>query len=152
MLLEMEGFAMSDNPYYRELVDFRQTLQDWVTGATPAADEDKTFTRILGAAPNDGVYIRQDGQLILDGKENLNGFRQAHGAWPALKMWVEDFRLHWETDDLALVTFEEWGQMGDSEPDGLLSTVVFRKNPDTPFGVEWLHYQETALTETETES
>lgn len=143
---------MSDNPYYRELVDFRQTLQDWFSGLTPAANEVETFTRILKTAPDDGVYIREDGRLFLDGKELLNGFRQAHGAWPDLKMWVEDFRLHWESDNLALVTFEEWGQVGDSEPNGLLSTVVFRKNPDTPFGVEWLHYQETALPKTETES
>ena len=35
----MEDYTMSDNPYYRELVDFRQTLQNWVTGLTPAAGE-----------------------------------------------------------------------------------------------------------------
>ena len=143
---------MSDNPYYRELVDFRQTLQDWFTGLTPAADEDETFRRILQTAPDDGVYIRQDGLRVLDGKAYLDDFRQAHGAWPSLKMWVEDFRLHWESDDLALVTFEEWGQVDDAEPGGLMSTVVFRKNPNTPFGVEWLHYQETALPEADPDS
>ena len=33
---------MNDNPYYRELVDFRQTLQDWFCGLTPAANENET--------------------------------------------------------------------------------------------------------------
>jgi hypothetical protein len=140
---------MNDNPYYQELTDFRRTLQDWFSGATPAADEDEVFARVLQISPDDAVYVRQDGRLFQGTREYLNSFRDAHGDIPGLKMWVEDFRLHWESDDLALVTFEEWGQVGDSEPGGLLSTVVFRKNRDTPFGVEWLHYHETALPENE---
>lgn len=141
---------MSDNPYYRELVDFRQILQDWLNGSTPAEDEDKTFARLLTVVPEDMVYIRDDGSLILD-PEDLNRFRQSHGKMPDIKMSLEDFRLHWEIGDLALVTFKEWAQIGNDSY-GLLSTVVFRKNPETPFGVEWLHYHETKLPQPETGS
>ncbi len=142
---------MSDNPYYRELVDFRQTLQDWVTGLTPASEKDAVSTRLLGVLPEDCMRITGDARLILDCAKDLAELLQQHGAMPDLKMLLDDFRLHWEIDNLALVTFKEWAQIGDNVW-GLQSSVVFRKNPDTPFGVEWLHYHETKLPENETES
>ena len=46
---------MNDNPYYRELVDFRQTLQDWFCGLTLAADENEAFTRNHWVAPEVSV-------------------------------------------------------------------------------------------------
>jgi hypothetical protein len=140
---------MNDNPYYRELVDFRQAFQDWLSGSTPESEGEKTFGRLMAVVPDDLVYIRQDGRLILDTDYLSNTFRAAHGELPGFKMWIEDFRLHWESGDLAFVTFIERDQVGDSEPDGLLSSVLFRKNPDTPFGVEWLTYQETRLPQEE---
>jgi hypothetical protein len=138
---------MNDSPYYQELTDFRRTLQDWFNGTTPADREDEVFERILQSAPDDGVYVRKDGRRFLETKAYLNQLREAHSDISGLKMWMEDFHLHWEDGDLALVTFEEWGQVGGSEPGGLLSTVVLCRNPDAPFGVEWLHYHETALPE-----
>ena len=140
---------MKNNAYYRELVDFRQTFQDWLNGSTPVSEGEKTFERLMAVVPDDCVYIRQDGKLILDTNYLTNTFRTAHGELPGFKMWIEDFRLHWENDNLAFVTFIEKDQVGDSEPAGLLSSVVFRKNPDTPFGVEWLTYQETKLPQEE---
>lgn len=142
---------MSDNPYYRELVDFRQTFQDWLNGTTPATEADAVSSRLLGVVPEDCMRITGDARLILDCREDIIGFLQQHGATPGSKMWLDDFRLHWETDSLALVTFKEWTQIGDNVW-GMQSSVLFRKNPAAPFGVEWLHYQETMLPVTETES
>jgi hypothetical protein len=147
----MEGFTMSDNPYYRELIDFRQTLQGWLTGTIPATEKDAISARLLGVIPEECMRITGDARLILDCVEDMAGLLQQHGAMPDFKMSLDDFCLHWEIDNLALVTFKEWTQIGDNVW-GMQSSIVFRKNPDTPFGVEWLHYQETMLPETETES
>jgi len=142
---------MSDNPYYRELVDFRQIMEDWLNGSTAAEDEERIFARLLAVVPEVSTRITADGVLVLKGREGLNEYRQAHGKIPGFKMWIEDFRVLWERDDLALVSFIEWSQSDNWEPFGMLSSILFRKNSDTPFGVEWVHYQETILPETETE-
>lgn len=142
---------MSDNPYYRELVDFGQTVQDWLNGTTPATEADAVSSRVLRVIPEDCIRIDGNARLILDCVEDMAGVLQRHGAMPGFKYSFDDFRLHWEIDNLALVTIKEWTQIGDNVW-GRRSSVVFRKNPDTPFGVEWLHYQETMLPENEAES
>ncbi len=75
--------------------------------------------------------------------------RGAHRAWredggDAGRIWIENFRLHRLAEDFALVTYEEWQEVG-GEVRGRLSTAFFGRREGTPNGVVWLHLHEVWL-------
>ena len=138
---------MQDNPYHREVAEFFQFFQEWFGGTSP--DTNEHYARITNGIPDDSTYINPKGELIST-KSFFSGMRSKHGNIPGMRMWVDNIRLHWEEGDLALVTFEEWAQAPDAVPEGRMSTTIFRKKPETPNGIEWLHTHETLLPKTET--
>ncbi len=133
--------------YHQEISEFFQFFSDWFDGSCPNTDEQ--FSRIIRVMPADSTYIDHEGKLIDAQPFFRDSVRQSHGSIPQLHMWGENIRLQWEKGDLALVTFHEWSRASIAVPGGRLCTVIFRKNPDTPNGIEWLHVQETLLPVTE---
>lgn len=77
-----------------------------------------------------------------------NGTRQAHGSQPGLTIEIKDVQLREAGEELVAGTYEEW-QSGEEKEDGRLSTVLFRKTPEAPNGLRWLHVHETWLSASE---
>jgi hypothetical protein len=134
---------MQENIYHREITEFFQFFSEWFDGSSPNTDEH--YARIINVIPKDSTYINPEGKLIAGESYFRDDIRKTHDSLPELKMSMKNFRLQWETDDLALVIFEEWSQASVAVPGARLCSVIFRKNPATPNGIEWLHVHETLL-------
>ena len=134
---------MQDTIYHREITEFFQFFSGWFDGTTPNIDEH--YSRISCVIPHDSTYIGHDGKLIMANAFFMNHVRSAHGSIPKLHMQAKNIQLQWENGGLALVIFEEWSTASTPVPDGRICSAIFRKNPNTPNGIEWLHFHETLL-------
>ncbi len=134
---------MQDTIYHREITEFFQFFSDWFEGTIPNTDEQ--FSRITRIIPDDSTYISHEGHLIMSKPFFREAIRSAHGSIHKLHMQAKNIQLQWENGDLALVIFEECSSASIAVPDDRLCSVIFRKNPNTPNGIEWLHFHETLL-------
>jgi len=134
---------MQDTIYHREITEFFQFFSDWFDGTSPNTDEQ--FNRIACVIPKDGTYISDEGELIIAKPFFMEHIRPAHGSIPKLHMQAKNVQLIWENGDIALVIFEECSRASVPVTGDRLCSVIFRKNPNTPNGIEWLHFQETPL-------
>jgi len=118
---------------------------DWFTGLLPPTDE--AFARLTDVLDERMVLISPAG-TIQTRDQLLTELRQAHGTrahdHSSFRIWIEDFRLHYQSDNLALVTYKEW-QAVEGQLTTRLSTAFFREKSGTPNNVIWLHVHETWL-------
>ena len=132
----------------QEVLDLHAFFQDWFQGLLPKTDE--SFARFADVMDPDFHIISPAGRLTSI-KDLGPGLRGVHGKWrrasneaDASRIWIENIQVHELAGDLALVTYEEW-QVAEGPAKGRLSTAVFRRDPQTPNGVRWLHVHETWL-------
>lgn len=126
----------------REVLELHQALEDWLSGN--ATNADTTFARIIDVHASNFSYVTPEGEIISH-ELLFTGLKQAHSIkGKTFQIRIENLRTVAATDDLCVVTYEEWHSL----PDSLTrrqSTAVFRQKLGTPSSAEWVHIQETWL-------
>lgn len=134
-----------DRQCEQEVNEFHTFLRDWLVGAVPRTEEE--FARFAGVMGG-GVEVISPLGTITERDALVSEFESLHAVLAddadAFRIWIENFRFRWIKGDHAMVTYEEWHQLGDDKS-ARLSTAFFRKEPSTPCGVVWLHVHETWL-------
>lgn len=130
----------------REVTELHRFFQDWFGGLLE--NDADTLSR-FGSVLAEGFLIVPPGGSALERGSLVERLRGAHGSWATGRerpgrIWIENFHVRRSADDWALVTYEEWQEVG-GETRGRISTAVFGRREDTPNGVEWLHVHETWL-------
>ncbi len=127
-----------------EVVELHQFFQDWFNAALESSDE--SFARFADVIDEDFVIISPNGVMTARGplvdrlRKSYGGSKTGEGDTGA-RIWIENYRLHRVAGDLAVVTYEEWQDLG-GEVRGRLSSAVFGRREGTPNGVVWLHLHE----------
>ena len=134
----------------QEVIDLHQFFQDWFQGVLPKTDH--AFARFAGVMDPAFHIVTPSGRKI--SIDTLGpGLRQAHGTWTrdsdegqGSRIWIKNTEVRPLTEELALVTYEEW-QTRTGTTKGRLSTAILQRDPEAPNGVRWLHVHETWLPE-----
>ncbi|MEO0681668.1 MAG: hypothetical protein AAF192_14780 [Pseudomonadota bacterium] len=126
-----------------EAHDLHRFLQDWLTGDRPRDG----FARFADAMAPELEVTSPLGTAT--GRDALlPEFEGLHGALAAqrdaFRIWVENAECRQVFGDVALVTYEEWHAL-EGATSARRSTVLYRRAPDAPGGVRWLHVHETWL-------
>ena len=122
-----------------EIVELHEFLEQWSNAELPPTDE--AFARFGDVIAPSFLIIDPDGERA--GRQPIvEAIRAAHGRWREApgRIRIDNFRLHHEAGGLALATYEEWHDLGESR--GRLSSVLFGPNAKAPNGLEWLHLHE----------
>lgn len=132
----------------REVVELHRFFQSWFTGAVERSEEE--YERVVNALADDFLFVTPDG-----GTADRDGIlKQVESSWgarpPGFSVWIQQVRVRWASAEVCLLTYEEW-QSDVSETRGRLSSALFRKNPEAPLGVEWVHLHETWLPHSESQ-
>lgn len=123
----------------REIEALHVFFQKWLNGAIPGGAEE--LRRVEEALSDAFVMISPDaGQTPRD--VLLQHLRSSHGTWQEGRIWIENVQGRSLSEELALVTYEEWQQTGE-EVRGRRSSALFRRAPAAPEGVAWVHLHET---------
>jgi hypothetical protein len=133
---------MDEPAFASEIVELHRFFEGWMSGALdPAGDPVRRLEEAL--APG---FHRIGPDACCQGRDEVIGWiREAHAAsGPDFRIEIRNPVLRFESDDFLLATYEEW-QQGGKGPDGRLSSVLFRKDPDGPNGLRWVHVHETPL-------
>ena len=143
--------GMAPEPSMRELcekevVELHRFFQDWFGGVLE--NDDATFGR-FGGVLAEGFLIVSPNSAATEREPLIERLRGAYGSWATGserpgRIWIEKLRVRRSVEDWAIVTYEEWQQVG-GETRGRISTAVFGRREGTPNGVEWLHVHETWL-------
>ena len=123
----------------REVVELHAFFQAWLRGELP--DHDHVFARFLGATAPEFALISPDGQTA-GLAETADWIRRAHGARPGVLLWTDEHAAPFADDEAALITYRE-GQTRDSMTTLRICSALFRRKPDAPNRVVWLHVHET---------
>jgi hypothetical protein len=76
---------------------------------------------------------------------SLRGAHGVHrGADPPFRIWIENLRSTRLSDELALVTYEEWQELAGARS-ARVSTALLRREELAPGGLSWTHLHETWL-------
>lgn len=126
----------------REVVAMHEALQAWfVTGDDDAFDH-------VEAALAPGFVVVDPGGGETDRDSLLASLGEAGGgradADPPFEIEIRAVEPRLTSDDLCLVTYEEWQRGGDDAETGRVSSALFRRAESSP-GVEWVHLHETWL-------
>lgn len=127
----------------REVVELHEFLEAWSNAELP--DTDEAFARFQRVIAPSFVIVDPDG-TVSDRAPIVDAIRGAHGRWHEMpgEIRIESYRLHHAAGGLALVTYEEWHDLGERRT-GRLSTALFGDSDGAPNGVEWLHLHEVWL-------
>ena len=117
----------------------------WFKGLQPKEElerelHDRVTSGFSHIAPN-GQFLKGRANLLVNLQEKYNAY-----PTKAFDIQIENVKVVWTLNDLCLVTYEEWQEVG-GESRGRLSTALFKMREGTPNGVEWLHVHETWLSE-----
>lgn len=122
-----------------EIVELHQFFQDWYIGKLERSKEN--FDRLENALA-DGFRIVTPNAQIIERQPLIDGIENAHNTQVAMRIWIEDVHIqHW-LDDHVLATYQEWQEKG-GETTTRLSSVLFKRKPENPHGLEWLFVHET---------
>ena len=125
-----------------EIVELHRFFEEWFMGRLE--DSGAAFSRFADVMADGFIMISPEG-TVTGRAELLRGLRHARAAYtPAnsISIRVADIQQRRHSDDLCLMTYEEWQNTGSGER-GRISSALFRRRPGTPNGVEWLHLHET---------
>jgi len=132
-----------DSRCREEVFELHRFFEDWFGGVL--ANWEDNFLRFSGVVAEDFEIISPAGKLSAR-EEILEGLESAHGtqSGEGMRIWIEDYRSRALSDDIQLVTFEEWQRVGGNTR-VRLSTAILRRAPSTPNGVEWVRVHEVWL-------
>ncbi|MDX1622850.1 MAG: DUF4440 domain-containing protein [Gemmatimonadota bacterium] len=128
-----------------EVVDLHDFFAAWFEGRLP--DEEDAFARVADALAEGFELIGPDGsrrgreEILASIRSNHASHAVADRSFAIRIERVEPRRLG---GGLVLATYEEW-QTIDGEENGRVSSALFRREPDAPRGVAWIHLHETRL-------
>ena len=122
-----------------EIVELHQFFQDWYNNILSASPDN--FARCEKVLADDFTIIFPNGDKVLC-KPLLEGLRKAHNSRINMRIWIEDIQVLYQLGDLILATYEEW-QETEGKVTTRVSSVLFKKTPETPNGLLWLHVHET---------
>lgn len=123
----------------REIVELHQFFEAWLAGNSPNSDDG--FRRFEDVLAVDFTIVTPDG-TELDRDTLVNSLRQAHGARPSLKIWVEGIQLLRHESPILMARYEEC-QVSLESSTRRISTVLFQKSAASPNGLTWLRVHET---------
>ncbi len=127
--------------YQREIEELHAFFVAWFRGElprTPAA-----FARFTNVTAPEFTLISPDGALI-DYVTAVDWIENAHNSRTHFNIWIDNFRIHQQRDDVTIVTYHEMGARDDGVT-ARLSTAIFAADDDAPNGIIWLHVHETWL-------
>ncbi|WP_298976406.1 hypothetical protein [uncultured Roseobacter sp.] len=120
-------------------------LQDWLRGTLPRTAEG--FAPFADALADPCRVVSPLG-TITERAELLTEFEAIHGVLAAqgnaFVIRVENALVLRQWGDHALVSYEEWHDLGD-ESSARLSTALYTADENAPLGVAWSHIHETWL-------
>lgn len=139
LLTEGESPMTRSEAVREEIVQLHEFFEGWFTGQLP--DTDAAFRRFSDVMAAEFVLVSPDGEesTRTDLIERLRG---AHRSDPDIEIRVEQVRTIAGGDELILARYEEIQESGQ-ERTRRLSTVVFRRAPGAPNGLEWVRVHET---------
>ncbi|MCG8351292.1 MAG: hypothetical protein MI924_26265 [Chloroflexales bacterium] len=126
---------MMEERCHSEIVELHQFFQDWFNAVI--SDTDAEFDRFADVVASTFAIVSPAGKLQ-ERAPLLAGLRAAYGKSPGIRIWIEDVRLCFQENDIAIVTYAEWQQLGEAIT-ARLSTALFRERSGPPNGLEWLH-------------
>ncbi|MEM8995687.1 MAG: DUF4440 domain-containing protein [Acidobacteriota bacterium] len=154
---EVEGAAESAPPEPSafaqlcadEVEGLHQFFHDWFVGDLP--DTDEAYARFTDALDPDFMIISPSG-AVSRRDALLESLRGAHasGKERGVKIWIRGFQMRFEKDDVAIVNYEEWQEIGNRRT-GRVSSALLQRDEAAPGGVRWLHLHETWLPGTRVE-
>ena len=138
------GEAMSAEPLEargeREIVELHAFFQGWYRGELEGGD----FERFAAVLAEEFVIVLP-GPRVLDREAILDGVRGQHDSDPRAEISIRNVRLQQKFGSTAIFTYEEWQSRRGEPARGVLSTVVFGFDDETPNGLVWLHVHESEL-------
>lgn len=136
---------MAEALYQREIVELHAFFVEWFSSHLTQTEAD--FARFSQVMADEMHFITPDGQ-VQNRQQLLAGLWQAHGSQAQGKspgrIWIENVTLRYAFGHQALLTYEEWQEVGDKTT-ARYSSVLFGSKLQTPNGLEWLHVHETWL-------
>lgn len=128
-----------------EVEQLHMFFQDWFTGAVE--DTDDNFARVAGVLADDFFLMSPRGERF-DRAGILALVREHHARRrpDAFRLWVDDVAVRLVEGPLCLATYREHQDI-EGETTCRFSSALFRACPDAPNRVEWVHLQETWVTE-----
>jgi hypothetical protein len=115
----------------------------WFVGDLP--ETEATLERFSGVLAEEFRMIQPSGLTRSRDGITTDVF-DAHGVHDEVTVETSPFEPRYAGDGSCLGTYEEWQSVG-GERTGRVASVLFRRAPDTPNGVEWVHLHETWLEE-----
>lgn len=132
-----------DPIYEKEIVELHDFFQDWFNAVLPQTQE--AFNRMDHVIDRRFAIVMPAGSRV-EREVLLSRLFGAHGARSGIRIWIANVRLLIESDELAVVEYEEWQEEGVTTT-SRYSTVVFRRQRDAPNGLVWIHVHETWIKE-----
>ncbi len=126
-----------------EIASLHRLFVDWFTGTM--ANEPSVFDANFLARFDPHFVIIPPAGRELSLEDIAASIRSAHGTNVDFRIQIRNVRIRVTTDDLALITYEEWQKNAKASTppnNARVGTVLFRRDAD---GLRWLHLQETAL-------
>lgn len=114
---------------------------DWFGGRVERNQE--VFARFSGVASDNFFLINPDG-VMGDLAALSKRLEASYGSRADFKIWIKNCRLRYLTNDICLMTYEEWQDISGVVSTRFSSALLGRRE-GTPNGVEWLHVHETWL-------
>jgi len=124
-----------------EIRELHRFFEDWFAGRLPRTPE--AFERLRAALAPGFMLVTPDGRRT-ERDALLAGLEQAHGTQSDFRIAIERVEPRAVVGEACLVLYEERQHRGD-EANARLSAAWFRRAPDAPHGVVWLHVHEVGL-------
>ena len=125
----------------REIRDLHTFFEAWYRGAID--DTDVSFARLESVLAPEFTLITSDG-FTASREQLLPLMRAEYAAKPEIEISIKNVQLKLASGEILLATYEEHGVTANG-PRATLITVVLRRNPNTPNGLEWVHIHEVRL-------
>ena len=129
----------------KEVIDLHQFFAQWFRAEIENNDEE--FSRLEKALDPKFTLIVPTGEV--QSREKLlqqlrAGYASRKDDEKDYRLWVKNIKCHLVEGNLCLVTYEEWGDV-NGKITARLSSALFRRNPKTINGVEWVHVHEVYI-------
>jgi hypothetical protein len=125
----------------REIRELHAFFEAWYRGQID--DSDRSFGRFESVLAPEFTLITSDG-FTASREQLLPLMRAEHATKPEIEIEIKNVQLKLASGEILLATYEEHGVTANG-PRATLISVVLRRNPDTPNGLEWVHIHEVRL-------
>jgi len=129
----------------REVVELHEVFEAYFLG-TMAND----LSRVEAALAPEFSMVAPSGDEV-NRTEIMEYLQAAYGTLAQFKIWIEDVRVQFQSDELVLASYIEAQSSSDGET-RRRSSVMFRRDAGGPNGLRWLRLHETWLAPSEVTS